>query len=102
MRTNTLKQKLKAGKACFDSVPSVKPRDLEGLVVGSVMPARTAFQSHISSLAAEAHIEAGTKKVMTEKLERDEAKARTAREPALERPVPGGRPRAGGPGGLGP
>jgi acetyl-CoA C-acetyltransferase len=43
-----------AGKACFDSMPGVKPRDLDGLVVGSVMPERTAFQSHISSLAAEA------------------------------------------------
>ena len=43
-----------AGKACFDSVPGVSPKDVEGLVVGSVMPERTAFQSHISSLAAEA------------------------------------------------
>jgi acetyl-CoA C-acetyltransferase len=43
-----------AGKACFDSIPGVKPRDVEGLVVGSVMPERTAFQSHISSMAAEA------------------------------------------------
>jgi acetyl-CoA C-acetyltransferase len=43
-----------AGKACFDSVPALRPKDLEGLVVGSVMPERTAFQSHISSLAAEA------------------------------------------------
>src|SRR5881296_3496003 len=43
-----------AGKACFDSLPGVKPRDVEGLVVGSVMPERTAFQSHISSMAAEA------------------------------------------------
>ncbi len=43
-----------AGKACFDSVPAVKPKDLQGIVVGSVMPERTAFQSHISSLAAEA------------------------------------------------
>jgi acetyl-CoA C-acetyltransferase len=43
-----------AGKACFDSVPALKPRDLDGLVVGSVMPERTAFQSHISSMAAEA------------------------------------------------
>src|SRR5207253_1357763 len=42
------------GKACFDSIPAVKPKDVEGLVVGSVMPERTAFQSHISSLAAEA------------------------------------------------
>src|SRR5436309_1884028 len=43
-----------AGKACFDSVVGIKPRDVEGLVVGSVMPERTAFQSHISSMAAEA------------------------------------------------
>src|SRR3989337_2650275 len=43
-----------AGKACFDSVPAVKPKDLQGLVVGSVMPERTVFQSHVSSLAAEA------------------------------------------------
>jgi acetyl-CoA C-acetyltransferase len=43
-----------AGKACFDSVPGLTPKDVDGLVVGSVMPERTAFQSHISSLAAEA------------------------------------------------
>src|SRR2546423_10141282 len=43
-----------AGKACFDSVPGLTPKDVQGLVVGSVMPERTAFQSHISSLAAEA------------------------------------------------
>jgi acetyl-CoA C-acetyltransferase len=43
-----------AGKACFDSAPAVAPSALQGLVVGSVMPERTAFQSHISSLAAEA------------------------------------------------
>lgn len=43
-----------AGKACFDSVPGLRPRDVEGLVVGAVMPERTAFQSHIASLAAEA------------------------------------------------
>ena len=43
-----------AGKACFDTVPAVAPKDVEGLVVGSVMPERTAFQSHISSMAAEA------------------------------------------------
>jgi acetyl-CoA C-acetyltransferase len=43
-----------AGKACLDSVPAVKAANLDGLVVGSVMPERTAFQSHISSMAAEA------------------------------------------------
>jgi acetyl-CoA C-acetyltransferase len=43
-----------AGKAGFDSVPGLGPAGIEGLVVGSVMPERTAFQSHVSSLAAEA------------------------------------------------
>jgi acetyl-CoA C-acetyltransferase len=43
-----------AGKACFDSIPGLRPADLDGLVVGSVMPERTAFQSHVSSMAAEA------------------------------------------------
>src|SRR5438105_10988129 len=43
-----------AGRACFASVPGLMPKDVQGLVVGSVMPERTAFQSHISSLAAEA------------------------------------------------
>src|SRR5207247_2963624 len=38
----------------FDATPAVKPKDVEGLVVGSVLPERTAFQSHISSMAAEA------------------------------------------------
>ena len=43
-----------AGKACFDSAPAVRPAQLQGLVVGSVLPERTVFQSHISSMAAEA------------------------------------------------
>jgi acetyl-CoA C-acetyltransferase len=43
-----------AGKACLDSIPALEPVELQGLVVGSVMPERTAFQSNISSLAAEA------------------------------------------------
>lgn len=43
-----------AGAACFASVPALRPRDVDGLVVGTVMPERTAFQSHVASLAAEA------------------------------------------------
>src|SRR2546426_1968769 len=43
-----------AWQACFASMPAGKPRDGQGLVVGSVMPERTAFQSHIASMAAEA------------------------------------------------
>ena len=42
-----------AGKAA-STRPGREAEDLDGLVVGSVMPERTAFQSHISSLAAEA------------------------------------------------
>jgi len=42
-----------AGKAVFGSNSRVRPKDVEGLVVGTVMPERTANQSHIASLAAE-------------------------------------------------
>jgi len=42
-----------AGKAVFASNPQVRPQDIQGLVVGTVMPERTANQSHIASLAAE-------------------------------------------------
>jgi hypothetical protein len=74
-------------------------RELEREVLElRTLPLRQQEEDEI--LAAEAHIEAGTKKVMTEKLEREQAKARGAREPALQRPVPGGRPLPGG--GSGP
>jgi acetyl-CoA C-acetyltransferase len=44
-----------AGKAAFDSVDNknLKPKDIEGFVLGSVFPERTAFQSHVAPLAAE-------------------------------------------------
>jgi len=42
-----------AGRACFTSVPHLTPKDIEGLVVGAVLPERAAFQSHIAPLAAE-------------------------------------------------
>jgi acetyl-CoA C-acetyltransferase len=42
-----------AGQACFASQPRLTPREVDGLVVGSVLPERTAFQSHIAPLAAE-------------------------------------------------
>ena len=42
-----------AGKAVFASNPRIRPQNIEGLVVGTVMPERTANQSHIASLAAE-------------------------------------------------
>ena len=36
-----------AGKACFDSVPGLRPKDLDGLVVGSVMPERNRVQAMV-------------------------------------------------------
>lgn len=42
-----------AGRACFGSVPALRPADVDGLVVGSVLPERAAFQSHVAPLAAE-------------------------------------------------
>lgn len=42
-----------AGHACFTSQSHLTPRDIDGLVVGSVLPERTAFQSHIAPLVAE-------------------------------------------------
>jgi acetyl-CoA C-acetyltransferase len=43
-----------AGTACFASNPRIKPRDVQGMVVGTVMPERTVNQSHIASLVSEA------------------------------------------------
>lgn len=43
-----------AGKACFDSLGGrIKPKDIDGFVLSSVMPERTSFQSHVASLAEE-------------------------------------------------
>lgn len=43
-----------AAKSLFDSMKgAVKPQDIDGIVVSTVMPERNAFQSHISSLIAE-------------------------------------------------
>lgn len=43
-----------AGKAVFDNTRgAVKPKDIEGFVLGTVMPERTVFQSHVASLAEE-------------------------------------------------
>lgn len=43
-----------AGKAVFDSLGGVlKPKDIDGIIVSTVMPERNAFQSHISSFVAE-------------------------------------------------
>jgi acetyl-CoA C-acetyltransferase len=42
-----------AGKATFDDVPDVGPKDIEGLFVGSVQPERFAFQTHVAPMVAE-------------------------------------------------
>ena len=78
-----------AGKACFDSMPAVKPRDVEGLVVGSVMPERTAFQSHIASMAAEA---LGIKPTAAQRPDRAHVRLGDRRYPLRLR-VRRGRPR---------
>lgn len=42
-----------AGGACLRSVPGLGKEQIDGVIVGTVMPERTAFQSHISAMAAE-------------------------------------------------
>lgn len=43
-----------AGKAVFDNAGgAIKPKDIDGIIVSTVMPERNAFQSHIASLVAE-------------------------------------------------
>ncbi|MDY6765234.1 MAG: beta-ketoacyl synthase N-terminal-like domain-containing protein [Halobacteria archaeon] len=42
-----------AGKATFDNVEGVGPKDIEGLFVGATQPERFAFQSHVAPLVAE-------------------------------------------------
>jgi acetyl-CoA C-acetyltransferase len=43
-----------AGKAVFDNTGgALKGKDIDGIIVSTVMPERTAFQSHISSFVAE-------------------------------------------------
>ena len=45
---------MEAGRACFASTGGrIKPGDIDGFVIGSVMPERTAVQSHIASMAEE-------------------------------------------------
>ena len=42
-----------AGRACLGQLPPELRRRIDGIVVGTVMPERTAFQSHIAALIAE-------------------------------------------------
>jgi len=42
-----------AGKAMFDSVENLSPKDVEALLVGAAQPERFTFQAHVAPLVAE-------------------------------------------------
>jgi len=42
-----------AGKAMFESVSNVSPRDVDSLIVGAAQPERFVFQAHVAPLVAE-------------------------------------------------
>ena len=42
-----------AGKAVFDDVKNIKPSEIEGFLLGTAMPERFVFQTHVAPLAAE-------------------------------------------------
>jgi acetyl-CoA C-acetyltransferase len=42
-----------AGKACFDDVPGLSNKDVDGLLVGSAFTERSNFQTHLAPLVAE-------------------------------------------------
>jgi len=42
-----------AGKAMFENVKNISPKDVEALIVGSAQPERFVFQSHVAPLVAE-------------------------------------------------
>lgn len=42
-----------AGKAMFENVKNVSPKDVEALIVGAAQPERFAFQAHVAPLVAE-------------------------------------------------
>jgi len=42
-----------AGKAMFENVKNISPKDVEALIVGAAQPERFAFQAHVAPLVAE-------------------------------------------------
>ncbi|MGD8505277.1 MAG: 3-ketoacyl-CoA thiolase [Candidatus Bathyarchaeota archaeon] len=42
-----------AGKAMFESVDNLSPKDVDSLIVGAAQPERFAFQAHVAPMAAE-------------------------------------------------
>ena len=42
-----------AGKAIFDNIQNISPKDVEALLVGAAQPERSAFQVHVAPMVAE-------------------------------------------------
>ncbi len=42
-----------AGKACFDNNKNINPKDIDGFILSTVLPERTAYQAHPAPLACE-------------------------------------------------
>ena len=42
-----------AGKACFDDIPAMSPKDVDGIIVASAFTERSNFQTHLAPLVAE-------------------------------------------------
>jgi len=42
-----------AGKAMFDSLSNLSPKDVDSLIVGAAQPERSAFQAHVAPMVAE-------------------------------------------------
>lgn len=42
-----------AAKACYDDIPNLNPKDIDGLLVASAYTERTSYQTHLAPLVAE-------------------------------------------------
>jgi len=42
-----------AGKAMFESVDNLSPKDVDSLIVGAAQPERFVFQAHVAPMVAE-------------------------------------------------
>ena len=42
-----------AGKACFDNIPTLSNKDVDGLIVASAYTERCSFQTHLAPVVAE-------------------------------------------------
>lgn len=54
VREATIRDLMSEGiKAAFDDNPNIKPKDIEGLLLGSAFPERNSFQTHTAPMAME-------------------------------------------------